>query len=64
MIGKPAATAPEQKWFKVLKSPQNGGKIHGARRQAGDVFQAPASAMVFPLLEGLVEETAPPQAQS
>jgi hypothetical protein len=60
MIGKAAAKAPEQKWFEVLVEPANGGKIHGARRKVGDVFEAPASAMVFPVLEGLVAETEAP----
>jgi hypothetical protein len=64
MIGKPASQPPELLWWKVLAARDHGGMIHGARREAGDVFQAASSAMTFEVLEGLVEKTDAPSLAS
>lgn len=60
MAAKTASTAPQPKWFKVIKERDHGGLIHGKRRKIGDTFEAPATAMTFDALEGLVEECDPP----
>ena len=49
-------------WWKVLKEISHGGRIHGARRAVGDVFQAPLTAMTFLELEGIVQKTQDPSA--
>lgn len=58
MRGKASSTPPQAKRYKVVKARDHGGLIHGARREAGDTFEAPESAMTFELLEGIVEEVA------
>ncbi|HEY8136263.1 MAG TPA: hypothetical protein VIF61_00385 [Methylocystis sp.] len=57
-----APSTPPQKWWKVIKTRDHGGHIAGARRKVGEVFAAPANAMTFDALEGLVEETTDPDA--
>lgn len=64
MRGKAPSKDPEMKWWKVVKTRDHGGHIHGARRAAGEIFQAHESAMAFELLEGVVEETADPNAKA
>lgn len=51
-------------WWKVMKPRDHGGLIHGRRRAADDVFEAPDSAMTFDELEGIVERTDAPDAKA
>jgi len=64
MRGKASSTDPQMKHYEVVKTRDHGGMIHGARRDVGDVFQAPESAMTFDLLEGLVKEVPDPNAKA
>ncbi|MBY6244140.1 hypothetical protein [Methylosinus sp. Sm6] len=60
MRGKSASKPVAMLWWRVIKARDSGGTIHGRRRQEGDVFEAPESAMTFDVLEGLVQQIEAP----
>lgn len=60
MLGKAASKQEPQLWWKVIKTRDHGGLIHGCRRVIGECFQATERAMTFDRLERLVEETDAP----